>query len=608
MKIHFKLFISVFILLSLSVIAFFITSNREILFTLRSSTENNLTLKTIEKGKSLENYLASRSTMLKILGRHPLLFNNQNQQEKIRNLLKDFTTKETGFYSISIFDENRTRLVDSRKINEGIQHLEVEYWKKLNIFQVKHLVDFSFSESLKQVVVHLVEVVELGPQSKRILVGRILLKDLLPVFSASDPKFKELNGRIFLLNPDQTIVYASSGKDNWLGKKNEQLTYGWEGDMKADGTFIYRRQMLVFSQGEPMVLIFATDQKRTLMPIREIALTSLKTLLIILLVSGIATFLLSRMLTDPILKLSQAAIQITKGEANSSFLIRTGDELQVLSIQLQRMANRLKLKIKEQIKLFALLEGEHKKTEANIQFASRIQRAILPRKEILDQVLKDHMVLYLPKDVVSGDFYFFFHQGNELVIGIADCTGHGVSGSLMSMIGYSFLVQAVQIEGQRDPATILEMLNENMRTIFPGEDWELLFGMEIGVFSASLATQTFSFSGSRVDLISVDSQGLKTHKGNQRLLGGNHTNKAEFQTHTGRLEEAWYYMASDGYRDQFGEKTLKKFQRRNFNLLLSEIWKEPGVEQSKILKNTLDDWKCQATQTDDILVFGWKLA
>ncbi|MDW8334350.1 MAG: SpoIIE family protein phosphatase, partial [Bacteroidia bacterium] len=252
---------------------------------------------------------------------------------------------------------------------------------------------------------------------------------------------------------------------------------------------------------------------------------------------------------------------------------------------------------------------DHKNHEIldSILYAKRIQEAMMPQAELLRQWLAQSFVLFKPKDIVSGDFYWFARRGNVVLVAAADCTGHGVPGAFMSMMGGSLLNQIVNEQGVCRPDQILNILNEkikiNLRQNEPGSTSK--DGMDICLVAIDLDARRFSFAAANNPLYHIRDGELHEYKADKFPIGGGQYQNVEFHGHDFDYApgEA-VYLFSDGYADQFGGPKGRKFMYKKFKELLVEIHSLPADRQREILDRTIEDWKGDREQVDDILVIG----
>jgi serine phosphatase RsbU (regulator of sigma subunit) len=242
----------------------------------------------------------------------------------------------------------------------------------------------------------------------------------------------------------------------------------------------------------------------------------------------------------------------------------------------------------------------------SIRYAKRIQSSFLPPKSILDKVFEKHFTLFVPRDVVSGDFYWYERVGGKHVIVAADCTGHGVPGAFMSMLGNDSLVNVVVREGLTDPSQILQRLDAEIKQILRQDITENRDGMDAAICVYDPTAHTVSFAGAKRPLIWFDRQGhMHKIKGSRYSIAGDGELMMDkvFEVHTLPASEiAMLYLFSDGYADQFGH--AGKMLTKRFYTQLQQIHKQSPQMQQEALYAFFMDWKGQERQTDDVLVWG----
>jgi ligand-binding sensor domain-containing protein/serine phosphatase RsbU (regulator of sigma subunit) len=263
-----------------------------------------------------------------------------------------------------------------------------------------------------------------------------------------------------------------------------------------------------------------------------------------------------------------------------------------------------------------IIEHKNKNITDSIRYAQRIQHAILPRKEKMDALLNEHFVLYHPKDIVSGDFYWV-EQGqdsnakNNVLFAAVDCTGHGVPGAFMSLLGYNGLQQAVKENGVSKPGDILNFLNNYIRSILreQKEDFNVKDGMDIFLCSFNSDKMLLEYAGVHNTAFLVRNGEVITLKPDQQAIGEAFTDKFTGYTNNQlKLEkEDCIYLFTDGYIDQFGGTERKKFMKPRFKELLLEIHSLNTEEQKKKLEENYEKWRGDELQIDDILILGVKV-
>lgn len=258
------------------------------------------------------------------------------------------------------------------------------------------------------------------------------------------------------------------------------------------------------------------------------------------------------------------------------------------------------------------LELEHKNKDIldSINYAKRIQTALLPSKNRVKQHLKESFIFFRPKDIVSGDFYWMEKVGDKVLFAAADCTGHGVPGAFMSFIGHNALNKAVLENNITTPSIVLDQINSTVNTTLrQDENPEVRDGMDIAMCSLNLKTLELEFAGAFNPLYIVRNGELIETKGDRRPIGsfGDDKNK-KFTNHEFKLQKGdAIYVFSDGMPDQFGGPEGKKFRYNQFREILIATHDDDITIKDKHLEKVVDDWRGEFEQIDDIVVFGVKI-
>ncbi len=244
----------------------------------------------------------------------------------------------------------------------------------------------------------------------------------------------------------------------------------------------------------------------------------------------------------------------------------------------------------------------------SIHYAKRIQESLLAKSGGFERKVKDAFILFKPKDIVSGDFYWTGEQNGKFIISSVDCTGHGVPGAFMSMLGDSYLNQIVYNHKITSPERILDALDKDIRRALKQEDTNNQDGMDMALCSVELANNTVEFAGAKNPLIYIQNNELVKISGSRQPVGGSIIKNGGFEKHTIEVKSpTCFYMFSDGYQSQFGGAKKKKFMAKNLQKLIFDIHQKPMKEQKKILEETILEWMQGTEQIDDILVIGFRL-
>lgn len=256
-----------------------------------------------------------------------------------------------------------------------------------------------------------------------------------------------------------------------------------------------------------------------------------------------------------------------------------------------------------------IIASKRKDMLDSLQYAKMIQESILPSEALMRSYIQESFVYYSAKDVVSGDFYWVYEKNEKLFWAAADCTGHGVPGALLTMLGSNLLKEVVKSSINDDPAEILEQLDKLMSESLQHEQIGQSDGMDITLCVIDKAQQRVSFAGAKNPLIYIKNNELVKVKGSIRSIGSWASNLESFVTHHISIDQpTTFYIFSDGYQDQFGGEYDKKFMVGNLKKLLHQIYLKPMAEQKQMITDTMDAWVGRRSQTDDMLVMGFKLS
>lgn len=263
----------------------------------------------------------------------------------------------------------------------------------------------------------------------------------------------------------------------------------------------------------------------------------------------------------------------------------------------------------EEEKQISLHYKNHQIT-SSIQYAKRIQDALLPTEETIQEKLNS-FVFYQPKDIVSGDFYWFSDKAApHLFLAAVDCTGHGVPGAFMSMIGNTILNKLINEKLLVDVSDVLNNMEFELRKALNRSDEykATTDGMDIALLNICMKTNVITFAGAQRPLILIRNGELKEIKGTKRSIGHAYTEKFVYKKEEFLAEKGdCLYMFSDGYPDQFGGEKGRKFMKKQLKEILLEIHQKPMEEQKEYLKNRFNEWKGKESQIDDILLIGIKI-
>ena len=288
------------------------------------------------------------------------------------------------------------------------------------------------------------------------------------------------------------------------------------------------------------------------------------------------------------------------------FLIRsqTGKLNKIKKILKEREETLLQIESK-----LAEMEIQNKSITDSLNYAQRIQEALLPSEDYFRKYFKESFIYYKPKDIVSGDFFWIGEHDGKIFIAAADCTGHGVPGALMSMIGHELLDNIINVNKIFIPSRVLEVMSEGLEKTFSREKnvgTIIHDGMDIGLCVVDRKNRKIQFSGAFLPLYIIRENRLIELKGDKHALGMKKEGVSYTNNEMDLLEDDMIYLFSDGYVDQFGGTENKKFMYRRFRYLLMTIYRFPVDDQKAILEENFKTWMGNAPQIDDILVMGFK--
>ena len=469
--------------------------------------------------------------------------------------------------------------------------------------------------------------------------GGILSVDL---FIGTDEPFS-LNSDAEL-DPDHLEIYRQVIEDRDQASFREKQGKQW-----IDYQYIYlSRKKSDLYKGSVIRMIADYSNER-----RMLRTELLKFILIFGITILIVTVLLyqkTRVITDPIKKLVQNVNRITDGHLNEradvvghNEITRLSEKFNVMIAQLESYTNELEQKVKERTAeiekqkeeieaqrdsleeqrnmlseananlahAYKEIEEKNKHIEDSIHYAKRIQTAILPPDEYVDSLLSDYFIFYMPKDIVSGDFYWLARKDGRVYVAAVDCTGHGVPGAFMSIVGHDQLDYSVNVVGARKPADILNALNKGVTNTLRQSRVEVTVkdGMDIALCSIDYKKNKLEYAGAFNPLYLFRNNELTTVDADKFPVGAFIGEELrQFTNHSLELKKGdMIFIFSDGYADQFGGPKSKKFMIKRFRELLREIHPLPAAKQKEILEKTFLEWKKDLQQVDDILVIGIKI-
>lgn len=350
--------------------------------------------------------------------------------------------------------------------------------------------------------------------------------------------------------------------------------------------------------------------------ILPIALTA--SVLLLLLASAFA-YGLNRIVLTPLLALTRSARQMADGNYAVQLPRASNDEIGEMTSAFGKMVDQVKshtneLEEKVAARTRALSDANrtlataHKNISDSIEYASLIQRSILPDVALAEALPGSHFALWLPRDVVGGDFHVFREVPEGFIIGIADCAGHGVPGACMTMLAHAIIDHRIDQVGVHDPAAILKAVDADMRTAISTTDaaGNIATSMDLGLAYVDRATRNVTFCGAKMSLFVARGTEITEIKGGRRPIG--ERRPIETETHMFKLSaDHTLYLASDGYLDQAGGDKGYSFGTRRFTALLGSLAGSSMTKQRDILLSAITQYRGALAQRDDITVVGIRL-
>jgi len=289
-------------------------------------------------------------------------------------------------------------------------------------------------------------------------------------------------------------------------------------------------------------------------------------------------------------------------------------EIEQQRFELQETSTELKWQTENALRLYDEVELQKQEMTDSILYAKRIQTILLPETNYINEILNDYFVLFRPRDIVSGDFYWVSAKKEKTMVAVADCTGHGVPGAFMSIMGINFLNTIVQNENLHADEILNQMREQVIKALKQtGKDLENKDGMDMALCIIDWENARIEYAGANIPMILLRRTTTSLHeliemKPDRMPIGIYENVVRPFTRHyISIMPGDSIYMFSDGYCDQFGGPELKKFKKKNLIKLLGEIHTLSMTEQKKKLIRNLDKWRGDLPQVDDILMLGIKI-
>lgn len=435
----------------------------------------------------------------------------------------------------------------------------------------------------------------------------------LELFLMADRSFSMNKDAMEVTGQDKLLLSAFSGRDTSIIEQNGRAWYQYQ--------YIYvKRSASNLYKGSVIRIISDVTAQKALF--RREALRFIIMFAITMIIVAYLIYRKTRVITLPIRNLVENVDRITGGNLRERAEVTGNNEITKLSVKFNMMIAQLEsyyYELEEKVKERTLkiekqkeeIEEQKKQLMDSIYYARRIQNAILPSFNLIDSHLKNYFILYLPKDIVSGDFYWVHETDGLFMIAAVDCTGHGVPGAFMSIVGFNQLNYVVTVKKATSASLILDELNKGVISTLNENtmDGSIKDGMDMSLCVFDLEQNKAEFAGANNPLYLIRNNVLERYKGDKFPIGAFEGNRPQlFQNHDINLMEGdCLYLFSDGYADQFGGPENKKFMYKRFEEFLMQIHNQPMTGQKELLKSKFIEWKGNNEQVDDILVIGIKM-
>jgi transcriptional regulator with GAF, ATPase, and Fis domain len=275
----------------------------------------------------------------------------------------------------------------------------------------------------------------------------------------------------------------------------------------------------------------------------------------------------------------------------------------------ENLEEKVKERTTEVIKQKAIIEEKNKDITDSIKYAKKIQQAIAPNIDEFNKNFIDSFILYKPKDIVSGDFYWFEHFADTTVFAAADCTGHGVPGAFMSLICSDIMYKVVYDQKITSPADALKLIDDKLvQLIRKSSESSANDGMDIALCSYSKNDNILNYAGAHRPILIIRNGEILEYRPNKFSIGGHSTEGKHFDLNQIQVYPGdQIYLVTDGYADQFGGDKGKKFKFKNLKELILSVSDKPMLEQKMIIDETFESWKGGLEQVDDVCLIGVKI-
>ena len=440
------------------------------------------------------------------------------------------------------------------------------------------------------------------------------------LFLMADVPFSMNNDYLDVPDQNDTLISCFQDKDtiSFMERTNNSW-YHYEyiymerlntGDQENSG--LYKGSVIrIISDRTAQKALFRTEATRFIL---IVAIT--------MLILTILIYRKTKVITLPIRNLVENVDRITNGNLRERAEVTGNNEITKLSEKFNMMISQLEsyyYELEQKVKDRTLkiekqkeeIEEQKKNIMDSIHYARRIQSAILPSMSYIDTHLPQNFLFYLPKDIVSGDFYWMHEADGKFMMAAVDCTGHGVPGAFMSIVGFNQLNHVVNVKKARKASDILNELNKGVINTLNENSGKSAIrdGMDMALCVFDQHKLKLDFAGANNPMLLIRDDKLISYRGDRFPIGAFEGDKPQQFTNNevDLMKGDCIYLFSDGYADQFGGKDNKKFLSRRFEELLLSIHNEPLARQKELLHEKLIEWMGSNEQVDDILVIGVKI-
>lgn len=606
----------------------------------------NLKEKSTLMMKSVDRFINERLGDIKMLSKVPAIINGCQNTYELGLYVDSFVRDNKIYESISFFDLRRKRIYDSRGLAIGLVHTKSKYWNSLD--SQDHALDISHSESLLVPVMHFAQkVFNKDGQHIGYIVARMRIENLYHVFEDYiENDHNQIDQiEVNLLDTNGVFLYSNIYKDKILTEKYFQYSLIEKSipssekqipcqivDSPEKLFFVHGQNGFGDYKGSKWLLVLKIDKSAIYAPVYALRKILLGIAAFVLLLVTIIAITFTYFFTKPFSILSNAANEYGNGNFDYTFSLKTKDERQRLAETMTEMAFKLKTKINQQEYLHQTLitnmevlnshkcriEEQNLYINTSLESALKLQNAMLTQITHTVNPFFKFDVFMKARNIVSGDYYFFHkiedvQKGDQYIIALVDCTGHGVAGAFMAIMAHNLLSTIVVNEKVGNPRDILNSMNISLNEMLNYNDTGIHNGMDLAICSYNVKDNIVKFCGANRDLLIVNNACIiSEHKGLRLSLGNSvsdnrtlklfNSEEIEIQPSAGDR----FYMYTDGITDQFGGDSDRKFSGKRLKLLLKNSNHLPFNQGFEYITNEFTDWKKDTPQTDDMLLMGFE--